>query len=91
MVLEAINKLIKQGYNRIDTARVRQIHGIKASNRSKTNYLWRALEYVSLHYPDIITQIKNKKPKTYRIITPVKINIEILMKEIKRENYIPQI
>ncbi|MCK4780239.1 MAG: hypothetical protein KAT57_08625, partial [Candidatus Lokiarchaeota archaeon] len=44
--LEAINKLIDNNVNIVNTKRVRRCNNIKSSNRSKINFIWRALRYL---------------------------------------------
>ncbi|MFX1500567.1 MAG: hypothetical protein ACFFDH_06325, partial [Promethearchaeota archaeon] len=44
--LEAINKLIDNNINIVNTKRIRRCNHIKSSNRSKINFIWRALKYL---------------------------------------------
>lgn len=44
--LEAVNSYIEKNVNTICTKSIRNYHGIKSSNRSKVNFIWRSLNYL---------------------------------------------
>ena len=44
--MEAINKLIDNNVNLVTTKSIRRCNNIKASNRSKINFIWRSLNYL---------------------------------------------
>ena len=82
--IEAINKLIDNNVNIVNTKRVRRCNNIKSSNRSKINFIWRALKYLEDHGILIMNGITN--PKTYKIIPSQKIDIDnFLSQNSKKE------
>ncbi len=72
--VEAINKLIDKNVTIVNTKRIRRCNNIKSSNRSKINFIWRALNY--LENQGILTLNGITNPKTYKIITNEKIDID---------------
>ncbi|MHA2005704.1 MAG: hypothetical protein ACXABO_02400 [Promethearchaeota archaeon] len=72
--VEAINKLIDSNVNIVNTKRIRRCNNIKSSNRSKINFIWRALK--CLEEEGILTLNGIVNPKTYKIATNQKINID---------------
>lgn len=83
--LEAINKLIENNVNIVNTKRIRRCYNIKSSNRSKINFIWRALK--TLEEEGILTLNGVTNPKTYKIITSEKIDVERILSRIKRNEY----
>lgn len=82
--VEAINKLIDNNVNIVNTKRIRRCNNIKSSNRSKINFIWRALNY--LEKQGILTLNGITNPKTYKIITNEKIDIaDFLSQNSKRK------
>jgi hypothetical protein len=71
--VEAINKLIDSNINIVNTKRIRRCNNIKSSNRSKINFIWRALK--CLEQEGILTPNGIANPKTYKIATDQKINV----------------
>ena len=71
--VEAINKLIDNNITIVNTKRIRRCNNIKSSNRSKINFIWRALRY--LEDQGILTMNGITNPKTYKIIPNEKIDI----------------
>ena len=80
--LEAINKLIENNVNIVNTKRIRRCYNIKSSNRSKINFIWRALK--TLEEEGILTFNGVTNPKTYKIISSEKIDVEGVLSRIKR-------
>lgn len=81
--LEAINKLIDNNVNIVNTKRIRRCNNVKASNRSKINFIWRSLDY--LEKEGILEVNGTYCPKTYKIILNEKINIDELMAQIENK------
>jgi hypothetical protein len=85
--LEAINKLMENNVNIVNTKRIRRCYNIKASNRSKINFIWRSLDYLAkegiLEEDGVEEGVL--KPKTYRIKIQDKINVEDFISEINRK------
>ena len=80
--LEAINKLIDNKVNIVNTKRIRRCNNIKSSNRSKINFIWRALRY--LEEEGILTPNGITNPKTYKIPANEKIDIDDVLSQIER-------
>jgi len=80
--LEAINKLIDNNVNIVNTKRVRRCNNIKSSNRSKINFIWRALRY--LEEEGILTLNGITNPKTYKITSNQKLDIEEVLSQIEK-------
>lgn len=81
--LEAINKLIDNNVNVVNTKRIRRCNNIKSSNRSKINFIWRSLDY--LEKEGILEVNGTYSPKTYKIKPNKKINIEEILSQINSE------
>ena len=82
--VEAINKLIENNVNIVNTKRIRRCNNIKSSNRSKINFIWRALRYLEDEGILALNGITN--PKTYKIVPSEKIDIDdFLTKHDKNE------
>ena len=71
--VEAVNKLIESNVNLVNTKRIRRCNNIKSSDRSKINFIWRALK--CLEDEGILTLNGITNPKTYKIATDQKINV----------------
>ncbi|UCC19113.1 MAG: hypothetical protein JSV62_13585, partial [Promethearchaeota archaeon] len=80
--LEAINKLIENNINIVNTKRIRRCFNIKSSNRSKINFIWRALKY--LEEEGILTLNGITNPKTYKIMTDEKIDVDDFLSQIDK-------
>ncbi|MFW9990084.1 MAG: hypothetical protein ACFFC3_15680, partial [Candidatus Odinarchaeota archaeon] len=80
--LGAINKLIDNNVNIVNTKRIRRCNNIKSSNRSKINFIWRALKYLEEEGILIPNGITN--PKTYKITTNQKIDISEILSQIEK-------
>ncbi|MFX0037916.1 MAG: hypothetical protein ACFFCY_04355 [Promethearchaeota archaeon] len=72
--VEAINKLIDNNVTIVNAKRIRRCNNIKSSNRSKINFIWRALKYLEDQGILRLNGITN--PKTYKIIPNEKIDID---------------
>ncbi|MFX0002519.1 MAG: hypothetical protein ACFE9C_07345 [Candidatus Hodarchaeota archaeon] len=72
--VEAINKLIDNNVTIVNAKRIRRCNNIKSSNRSKINFIWRALKY--LEDQGILSLNGITNPKTYKIIPNEKIDID---------------
>jgi hypothetical protein len=80
--IEAINKLIDNNITIVTTKRIRRCYNIKASNRSKINFIWRSLK--CLEEEGILTMNGITNPKTYKILTDEKINTDELISQIEK-------
>ncbi|NVM35468.1 MAG: hypothetical protein HWN81_07720 [Candidatus Lokiarchaeota archaeon] len=80
--LEAINKLIDNNVNIVNTKRIRRCNNIKSSNRSKINFIWRALRY--LEEEGILTPNGINNPKTYKITINEKIDVNEVLSQIEK-------
>lgn len=78
--LEAINKLIENNVTIVNTKRIRRCYKIKSSNRSKINFIWRALKCLEEEGILILNGITN--PKTYKIISNDKIDVDKILSQI---------
>ena len=81
--LEAINKLIDNNVNIVNTKRIRRCNNIKSSNRSKINFIWRSLNY--LEKKDILEKNGVANPKTYIIKLKDQIDIKGFISEVSKE------
>jgi hypothetical protein len=81
--IEAINKLIDNNITIVNTKRIRRCYNIKASNRSKINFIWRSLKY--LEEEGILTLNGVANPKTYKIMTEEKIDPEEFISQIGKK------
>jgi len=82
-VLEAVNKEIENNIFMINTKRVRKIHNVKSSNRSKINFISRSLEY--LEKEGILILMNGKSPKNYMINAEKKIDIEQFICQVRQK------
>jgi len=78
--MEAINKLIDNKVNLVTTKSIRRCNNIKASNRSKINFIWRTLNY--LEKKGILEMNGTHSPKSYKIKLTQKIDIERIISQI---------
>lgn len=81
--LQAINKLIDNNVNIVNTKRIRRCNNIKSSNRSKINFIWRSLDF--LEKEGILEINGSHNPKTYKIKPIQKVNINDLMTQFQKE------
>jgi len=81
--VEAINKLIDNNVTIVNTKRIRRCNNIKSSNRSKINFIWRALKYLEDQGILRLNGINN--PKTYKIIANKKIHIDDFIAENEKK------
>ncbi|MFW9999549.1 MAG: hypothetical protein ACFE9Q_06700 [Candidatus Hodarchaeota archaeon] len=79
--IEAINKLIDNNVNLVNTKRIRRCYNIKSSNRSKINFIWRSLK--CLEEEGILTLNGITNPKTYKILSNEKIDVDKVLSQIK--------
>ena len=79
--LEAINKLIDNNINMVTTKSIRRCNNIKASNRSKINFIWRSLNF--LEKEGILEMNGTYSPKTYKIRSNQKIVIDDVISQIE--------
>ena len=80
--VEAINRLIDSNVNIVTTKRIRRCFNIKSSNRSKINFIWRALKI--LEEEGILAPNGTTNPKTYKILTDKKIEPEKFLSQIEK-------
>jgi len=80
--IEAINKLIENNVTIVNTKRIRRCNNIKSSDRSKINFIWRALRY--LEEEGILTLNGITNPKTYKILTNEKIDVKDFLSQIEK-------
>ncbi|MHA1915313.1 MAG: hypothetical protein ACW986_05840 [Promethearchaeota archaeon] len=80
--LEAINKLIENNVNIVNTKRIRRCFNIKSSNRSKINFIWRTLKF--LEEEGVLTMNGISNPKTYKILADQKIDVKDFLAQIKK-------
>jgi len=80
--LEAINKLIDNNVNLVTTKSIRRCNNIKASNRSKINFIWRSLNY--LEKEGILEMNGRYSPKTYKIKSEQKIDVDDVISQIEK-------
>ncbi len=81
--LEAINKLIENNVYAVNTKRVRRCNHIKSSNRSKINFIWRALKF--LEQQGVLAKNGIDDPTTYKIALKEKLDIEEFLKKVEQE------
>ncbi|MHA1460911.1 MAG: hypothetical protein ACTSO8_05460 [Promethearchaeota archaeon] len=84
--MEAINKLIDNNVNLVTTKSIRRCNKIKASNRSKINFIWRSLNY--LEKEGILEMNGTYSPKSYKIKSPQKIDIDDVLSQIENRRKI---
>jgi len=80
--IEGVNRLIDRKINLVNTKRIRRCFNIKASNRSKINFIWRALKI--LEEEGLIAENGISNPKTYKIVTDQKIEVDKLLSQIEK-------
>ncbi|MBY8990578.1 MAG: hypothetical protein KGD58_07480 [Candidatus Lokiarchaeota archaeon] len=80
--LNAINKLIDNNVNLVNTKKIRRCANIKSSDRSKINFIWRALKF--LEQEGILTLNGITNPKTYKILSDQKIDIDTFLAQIEK-------
>ena len=81
--IEAVNKLIESNVNIVNTKKIRRCFNIKPSNRSKINFIWRALKILEEEGILALNGISN--PKTYKILIKQKIEVEKFLSKIDKE------
>ncbi|MHA2036031.1 MAG: hypothetical protein ACW972_05650 [Promethearchaeota archaeon] len=81
--VEAINRLIESNVNIVTTKKIRRCFNIKSSNRSKINFIWRALKVLEEEGILALNGITN--PKTYKIQTDQKIEIDKFLAQIDKD------
>jgi hypothetical protein len=81
--LHAINKLIDNHVNVVNTKRIRRCNNIKSSNRSKINFIWRSLNY--LEKEGILEINGSYSPKSYKIKSDEKIDINKIISQIQKQ------
>lgn len=81
--IEAVNKLIDSNVNIVNTKKIRRCFNIKSSNRSKINFIWRALKILEEEGILALNGISN--PKTYKILIEQKIEVEKLLSKIDKD------
>ena len=80
--IEGVNRLIERKVNLVNTKRIRRCFNIKASNRSKINFIWRALKILEEEGLLALNGITN--PKTYKILTDQKIEVKEFLSQIEK-------
>jgi hypothetical protein len=80
--LQAINKLIDNNVNVVNTKRIRRCNNIKANNRSKINFIWRSLD--CLEKEGFLKINGSYSPKSYKILSDEKLNIEDIISQIEK-------
>jgi hypothetical protein len=80
--LDAINKLIDNNVYIVNTKRIRRCFNIKSSDRSKINFIWRSLKF--LEEEGILTLNGITNPKTYKISSEQKIDIDKFLGQIEK-------
>lgn len=81
--LDAINKLIDNNVYIVNTKRIRRCINIKSSDRSKINFIWRALKF--LEEEGILTLNGITNPKTYKILSDQKIDINKFLSQLEKD------
>ena len=80
--VEAINKLIENNVNIVNTKRIRKCNNVRSSDRSKINFIWRSLKF--LEKEGILTMNGITNPKTYKIIREEKIDVNKFLSQITK-------
>jgi hypothetical protein len=80
--VEAVNRLIENNVNMVTTKKIRRCFNIKSSNRSKINFIWRALKVLEEEGILALNGITN--PKTYKILTDQKIELDKFLSQIEK-------
>ncbi|MBY8988901.1 MAG: hypothetical protein KGD61_10645 [Candidatus Lokiarchaeota archaeon] len=81
--IEAINKLIDNNITLVTTKSIRRCNNVKASNRSKINFIWRSLDY--LEKEGILEMNGTYSPKSYKITSSQKIDIDEIISQIENK------
>lgn len=81
--LNAINKLIDNNVYLVNTKKIRRCVNIKSSDRSKINFIWRALKFLEQEGILRLNGITN--PKTYKILSDQKIDIDNFLDQIEKD------
>lgn len=79
--IDALNKLIDNNVNIVNTKRIRRCNNIKSSNRSKINFIWRSLEF--LEKEGILEMNGSHSPKSYKIKSNQKLDADEFMSRLK--------
>jgi hypothetical protein len=61
----------------ITVRKIKRIVGIKSSDKSKTNFIWRALNY--LEEKELVILISTKPCKTYKVKNPAFFNVKKIL------------
>jgi hypothetical protein len=80
--LNAINKLIDNNVYLVNTKKIRRCANIKSSDRSKINFIWRALKFLEQEGLLSLNGITN--PKTYKILPDQKIDVDTFLGQIEK-------
>ena len=80
--LEAINYSIEKNYKTISTRIVKKYKGIKPKDRSKTNFVWRSLEF--LEKQNVLEVNGSTTPKIYYIKPKEKIDIDNFLRQVEQ-------
>jgi hypothetical protein len=81
--VEAINKLIDNNINMVNTKRIRRCNRIKSSDRSKINFIWRSLDCLA---KEGILEINGiYSPKSYKIKPHEKIDVNAIVTKIEQK------
>ena len=81
--VEAINKLIDNNVNIVNTKRIRRCNNIKSSDRSKINFIWRSLD--CLAEEGILEMNGTYSPKTYKIKPDEKLDVDQIITIVKQK------
>lgn len=79
--VEAINKLIENKVNMVNTKRVRRCNNIKSSDRSKINFIWRSLNFLAEE--GILEMNGSYSPKTYKIKSDERLDVDEIVKMVQ--------
>ncbi len=80
--VEAVNKLIESNVRLVNTKKIRRCFNIKSSNRSKINFIWRALKILEKEGILALNGVTN--PRTYKILIDQKIEVEKFLSQIEK-------
>lgn len=78
--IRAINYLTKKD-GIITVEKIRQVNNIKSSNRSKVNFIWRALDH--LVTKDALEYVNKNSPKIYKLTSSGKNYIDNFLRKEK--------
>ena len=81
--VKAINKLIENNVNIVNTKRVRRCNNIKSSDRSKINFIWRSLD--CLAEEGILEMDGTYSPKTYKIKSDEKLDVDRIVTQVEQK------